>query len=162
MQKLARRLFASIFLSVMAAALLSLVPALEEQGRKEPELPVFRPDAPVDLTEHNLVDFLARRPPGLEVRRADWKAGTLNLSLSASGSEERRSRELLTLIRSLLVHTENVNTLRLEVEADVYRFLIDAKRADLDKDPGMKGMNSTSPESYLLRTFRVIPSDEGN
>ncbi|SFS94301.1 hypothetical protein [Marininema halotolerans] len=161
MLKLGRRLFASIFLSVMAVSLLSLLPALMEQGAKREDVPAFRSGSAMTLTESNLVDVLSKRPSSLQLKRVEWGEGTLTLFVSSPQEKEPLHRALVTLLRYLLVDTSNVDRLTLEVHGLSENFSVKAKRGDLVRDPGMKRANDENASLYLQKMFQVTNLGEG-
>ncbi|SDW58839.1 hypothetical protein SAMN05444487_104199 [Marininema mesophilum] len=155
MLNLGRRLFASIFLSVMVISLLSLIPAIQEQGENRGDVPAFRSGNTLRLTETNLVDLLSERSTTLRLQRVEWENGNLSLSLSSSEARKKLDRDLLTLIRFLLVDTSNVDRLTMEVEGRSENFSLKASRGDLARDPGMKRASSAMASQYLTEMFRV-------
>ena len=164
MNRLARRLFASVFLSAMLAALLSTVPALSTLPESTRDEPVFRPVSTVWITEDSLVDFLAGQPISLRILRVSWENGRLSLDLEAGEAmgEDRIHADLFTLIRNSLVKARNVESLRFRV----YRFgnrdpwvSVEAGRGDLARDPEMRNGEGWSYRRYLERTFHVKYGD---
>lgn len=154
---LARRLFASVFVSLMAAALLSLLPAL--QGSREgKDVPAFGSLKQRVLTEETLADFLSGQWEGLRVMHADWDGGDLRLRLKRTeGSRESFYNDMLKMIRGVLVYTSNVDSVTLAVSSETGKalFTVYAARTDLVADPGMKGTKGLTAEEYLKRTFRL-------
>lgn len=154
---LARRLFASVFVSLMAAALLSLLPALGEKAGEGEGVPAFGPTKQKVLTEETLADFLSGQPEGLRVIHADLERGDLRLRLKrAGGPRESVYQGTLHMIRGALVHTSNVESVTLSVlGADQPLLTVYATRSDLAADPEMKRMKELTAKEYLRQMFRL-------
>jgi hypothetical protein len=159
MTRLARHLFASVFLSAMLAALLSVLPSLSTPGGESSDEPVFRPDSSVWISRDSLVDFLVEQPVSLQFLRASWDDGHLSLDLaSEEWDPDRVHADLFTLVRSSLVTAKNVETLRFQVYRpgeDAPWVTVEAAREDLVRDPTMENREGLSPRQYLERTFQV-------
>lgn len=167
MTRLARYLFASVFLSAMLAAVLSLIPGLIGKQEEREGIPAFRLGEAARLTERTLVDFLLEHQLENRIIYADWQEPELTLHLVADpqGEEDRLYRDLFMLIKSGLVTTTNVQVVRLNVYDDEqvseqYRFSILAHRAQLREDPSMKNRSRLSYREYIENAFQVIPRND--
>ncbi|SDC45796.1 hypothetical protein SAMN04488112_10893 [Melghirimyces thermohalophilus] len=159
MEGLARRLFASVFISLMAAALLSLLPTLDRQSGAGGETPVFGPMKERVVTDENLADFLLQQPIQLRVVHVEWDQGGVRLDMQQSeGTEAALYQDLLTLLKGFLVRTSNVASVELNAVAANHgtKVTVYAKRSDISQDPGMKQAESMSAQAYLKRTFHTV------
>lgn len=154
---LARRLFVSVFISLMAVSLLSLLPALEGKAGKGEGVPAIGSTQPQVLTEETLADFLSEQPEGLRVIRADLEGGDLQLQLKRAGASRASVYQgILHMIRGALVHTNNVEAVTLSVlEKDEPLLTVYATRSDLATDQEMKRAKGWTAEEYLRRMFRL-------
>ncbi|SEN27836.1 hypothetical protein [Lihuaxuella thermophila] len=159
MRVLAKRLFATVFLSVLLASLLSLIPMLEQHGDENSELPVFEPATEKKLSENQLVDFLLSQSLRMQLKRVDWKnEGSLFLELEQTPgmSQEAMYRELFRIVKNCLVETENIQIVRLYVHgANVNDFLLEAGRKQIAGDPQMKNINHWTDKKYLEEMFEI-------
>lgn len=168
MTRLARYLFASVFLSAMLAALLSLIPGLAGENKEEGKgIPAFRLGESTQLSERTLVDFLLEHQLDNQIIYADWQEPELTLHLVADpqGEEDRLYRDLFMLIKGGLVTTDNVQRVRLNVYdddqvSDQYKFSILANRAQLEEDPSMKNHSRLPYREYIENAFQVIPHND--
>lgn len=154
---LARRLFASVFVCLMAASLLSLLPALGGKVGEGEGVPAFGSTKQKVLTEESLADFLSGQPEGLRVIHADLEGEDLRLRLKrAGGPRESVYQGTLDMIRGALVHTNNVESVTLSVfGTDQPLLTVYATRSDLATDPEMKRAKGLTAEEYLRRMFRL-------
>lgn len=156
--QLARHLFASVFISVMIAALLSLVPSLDYRLLPDREIPAFQPFRERVVTESTLVSFLSGHAKVMRILQADVKEGRLWLSLSVSDtvSENRVYEEMVHVIRNALIYTDNITLVRMDVQFTGNRKLfVEAQKEDLARDPGMKNRRNLPPEKYLQEQFHL-------
>ncbi|PTX59900.1 hypothetical protein C8P63_11045 [Melghirimyces profundicolus] len=158
MANVAQRLFASIFISLMAAGLLSLLPALDGQDGRSGGIPVFGSHKPRVLTEDTLVDVLLHQPAGFRVVHADWDGSRLLLKLrQTEGAEETLYRTMVEWLRGTLVYTSNVKAVVMEVfptEGET-KVIVRARRGDLASDPSMEGAEKMPASRYLKRMFHL-------
>jgi hypothetical protein len=158
MKVLAQRLLGTVFLSVLLASLLSLIPMLSQHGHENSELAVFQPETEKKLSENQLVDFLLSQSLQMQLKRAEWNKGSLFLELEQTPgmSQEAMYRELFRIVKNCLVETENIQTVRLYVHgANFNDFLLEAGRKQIAKDPQMKNINHLSDKKYLEEMFEV-------
>ncbi|PTM58677.1 hypothetical protein [Desmospora activa] len=158
---IARRLFASVFVSVLLAALLSMLPLLD-QVNTEKEVPAFGPSGDDRLEAGNLVDFLVKEGEGWEWERADWNDGRLELVGRWSGSSSDGVYEdLFRLTRSALVYTANVEELHVSATVgDSTKILVlRASRQQLGHDTQMENGTGFTPQEYLQRNFHLTVAD---
>jgi hypothetical protein len=157
MERLARALFASVFLSVMLAALLSLAPVLSKHGSGS--LPVLGVEQPIHLTEGTLVDFLSRQPMQMRLSHVEWEHNGLSLDLKTARLTNERYQEMYLLIQSTLTQTDNVESVRLTVydasPATAPLMTVLATRADLRGSPAVQKESGQSYRQYLERFFEV-------
>jgi hypothetical protein len=158
LKRLARALFASVFLSVMLAALLSLAPVLSKHGSGS--LPVFRVEQPMHLTEGTLVDFLSRQSMNMRLHHVEWERNSLTLDLSTTRLTNERYREMYLLIQRTLTQTDNVESVRLTVydaspATPAPLMTVRATRGDLRKSPAVQQESERSYQQYLERFFEV-------
>ncbi|QKG84322.1 hypothetical protein GXN76_07435 [Kroppenstedtia pulmonis] len=154
--QLARHLFASVFISVMIAALLSLVPSLDQRALPDREIPVFHPFRERVVTESTLVSFLSGHAKVMRIIQADVKEGRLWLSLSVpeTVSKNRVYEEMLHVIRNALIYTDNITQVRMDVQlTGDQKLFVEAKKEDLAQDPGMKNSRNLPPKKYLQEQF---------
>jgi hypothetical protein len=158
LERLARALFASVFLSVMLAALLSLAPVLSKRGSGS--LPVFRVDQPIHLTEETLVDFLSRQSMDMRLHHVEWKRNSISLDLSTGRLTNDRYREMYLLIQRTLTQTDNVESIRLTVyhaspATPEPLMTVRATRRELRESPEVQQESGRSYQQYLERYFEV-------
>ncbi|MDR6224507.1 hypothetical protein [Desmospora profundinema] len=158
---IARRLFASIFVSVLLAALLSLLPLMEQKGAGE-EVPAFGSPGERRLAADNMVDFLLGEGGSWDWERADWNEGRLELAAIWRGSDpDGVYKDLFRLTQSALVHTSNVQELQVSVVIrNSPRILVlRASRQQLGNDSRMENRAGFSPREYLERRFHLAVAD---
>lgn len=163
--RLARYLFASVFLSAMLAAILSLLPGLWDGSSSFEEIPAFRPAQSIHLSETTLVDFLLDQPIETRILHADWQDQqlTLHLKEDRQRGEAGLYRDLFVLIKSGLVTAENVQSVRLNVyvgESQENPLSILANRTQLKRDPGMKNSKKLSHKQYIEEMFQFVPQGD--
>ncbi|OYD09720.1 hypothetical protein [Paludifilum halophilum] len=158
--QIARHLFASVFISAMIAALLSLLPALERPDRHDTDVTAFHPFKERVVTEETLVDFLSNFRETDEIRTVDLEGEVLSIRVDFKDSATDRQvyDKVLSLIRHSLVHTENVSTVRLRVHVAAGEdWMVEARREDLKQDPQMKNAKELPSQKYMERMFQVKP-----
>lgn len=157
LERLARALFASVFLSVMLAALLSLAPVLS--NRESGSLPAFRVEKPIHLTEGTLVDFLSRQPMHMRLHHVEWERNRLSLDFSTARLTSEQYREMYLLIQRTLTQTDNVESVRLTVydaspATPAPLMTVRATRGDLRESP-VQQESGWSYQQLMERFFEV-------
>lgn len=161
---IAYRLFASVFVSVLLAALLSMLPLLK-QMKAEEGVPVVGQPGEYQLEAGNLVDFLLAEGEGWNWERADWNDGRLELVGMWNGSDtDGVYEDLFHLIRSTLVYTANVEELRVNatMRNTTKLLVLQASRQQLKNDVRMENRPGLSPQEYLERRFYLTVADRDN
>ncbi|MBA4495606.1 hypothetical protein ACFO25_02765 [Paenactinomyces guangxiensis] len=158
MKALARRMFATIFLSVLLVSLLSLIPMLSHQRNSDSEFPVFQQDGEKKLYREHLVDFLLSQSVQMEIKRVDLNQGALYVEMVQAPhlNEEGMYREVFQIIKNSLVGTDNIQTIRLYIHnPDRTSFMVEAKRQHIQKDPRMKNARGLPLKQYLEEMFEI-------
>ncbi|SMO42502.1 hypothetical protein [Melghirimyces algeriensis] len=161
MEGLGRRLFASIFISLMAAGLLSLLPALDSQDQGNGEIPAFHSHTEGSLTQETLVNFLLQQPLHVQLDRVDLEQGRLLIRLKEMNPEEKVYNDILTLLYSSFVEVSNVEFIKLQITLTDGRqgLTLYANRSDLADDPQMQRAKKMSAREYIEQTFRLVQEE---
>jgi hypothetical protein len=150
----------TVALCLGLASLLSILPSVTVYLMKQPqEVPAFHSDMPKLLTQENLVDFICRQSLQLRLRRVDWQDGRLELIWEqVTGSREGSEQEIFKIIKTGLTETKNINEMDVIVHyPDGSGMRVQAKREQIQHDPGMRKAPSKSVLSYLEEMFDVTP-----
>ncbi|RAL22637.1 hypothetical protein [Thermoflavimicrobium daqui] len=163
MKALAKRLLATVVLSIMLAALLSFVPFLQNQSDRNSDIAVFRPDSTI-LTEKNIVDFVKGVEMAVEIRRINLDGSQLLFELIQPSTleDEQLYKDCFRLIKSSLLGLDNIKEVRLFIvtpERD--SFFVQANQEHLRKDPKMENSQKHSYQTYLKQMFEfhTIPDN---
>jgi hypothetical protein len=158
---IARRLFASVFVSVLLAALLSMLPLLEQMETQE-EVPAFGSHRPIRLTSENLVDFLLAEEARWDWKRVDWNGKRLEWDASWNGTnEDILIEDLYHLTQSAFVVTSNVQEIdaSFHLEGTDQHLVFRASRRQLGEDTHMENPSGLSPRQYLEQRFYLTIAD---
>lgn len=157
-------LFASL-ISIGIAFGLSILPewgmtALQENR----EVPVFKQNRTVSLSDQNLVDFFAILPLELSIRRVDWSNSILTLDLEVTQMDQTREtifRDLFEIVQAGFLRTNNVKQVLIRVmnekeSGDQGQLLLamDASKLKLSNEKEAWRKYSTDPELFLNTHFQ--------
>lgn len=164
MKAFTRRLLATVFLSVLLASLLSLVPMIaKNEGADKKEVSVFQPITIKKLSKEVLVDYVMGLSLQMDMQKMDWEQDSLYLEMNRPDhlSDEKMYQELFRVIHNSLVEVENIQEVQLVVhQSGTPPLMIEAKREDLHRDPDMKNETGLTDREYLEQMFNVtqLPS----
>lgn len=160
------RILIVAFVSIGIAALLSIVPKLDDSLTSgAADAPVFRPESAVMLNDRNLVDMLVKLPLQLDIVHVDWSDSILSVDLSSSPGgmkSETVYGDLYALSQAGFAGTKNVKQMLVRImehpsEAKGVPQLLmamDAKRSDLDGSSAGGRLKGTK-EQYLISRFNL-------
>lgn len=154
-------MMAALILSVVIAFTISLVPNVQ-LSQFEPEMPVFRHQKQVDITEENLVDFISSMSIQLMIKKVTWKQDTLAVDFLIDDHHQVDTdimyRDLYTITEKGFLQSKNVDKILLRVflnDMDTVFVAVSANKKDILKNPTMELKDSMTYKDFLQEYYNI-------
>ncbi|KXG43639.1 hypothetical protein [Tepidibacillus decaturensis] len=150
---------AALTLSVIIAFMISLIPNAKI-AQINYDLPVFKIQKNMVLSNDNLVDFISSIPLHLPIKKVIWDHNTLSVDLTLTSDEVLDTEvvylDLFTLIQKGFVEKNNVNEIFIRVflkDSEKIFVATSAKKEDIMNNRTMKLGSSMSNKDFLDQYF---------
>lgn len=152
------RMMGAVLFSALLAAGLSWFPVLFRQQGVVPEnVTVFQPRTAVILGKDNLVDFMLQQSWQFRLKKVELNEHLLHLEMEVQNLKTFKTHqfeEMKRIIHQVFAKTQNIQQVRLLVDAYETRFLIEATRSDWRKVQAQKEKNR-STEEEIRENYQV-------
>lgn len=158
-KNISKGLMAAIVLSVIIAFMISLIPN-SSFFKYSYVLPTFKDQKPINLTDKNIVDFIASFSTEMDIKKVTWKHDSLAIDFSIDPKKQIDTdtiyENLYYVIEKSLVQSANINEVLLRVfllDNDKIFVAISAQRADIVDNPSMEIGVSMNYKEFLDKYF---------